>query len=363
MSGTSVDGINAVLVAIEEPKTLRLMGSTQLPFDPALRTDMLALMQTGAQELHRYAILDRRVGEAFAAAATTVLHTAGLTAKQVRAIGSHGQTVRHMPNAQPPYTIQIGNPSIIAERTGITTVADFRARDMAAGGQGAPLVPAFHQWCFQSHDRHRVVLNIGGIANISDLPRAADRPVIGFDTGPGNTLLDAWIACERGESFDRDGAWSASAEPDQRLVELMLADSYFAAPAPKSTGREHFNLPWLEAVLRRRGAALAPATVQASLAELTVRSIALGIDQLPKRPEEIWVCGGGAHNRDLMQRLARHLAGLPVATTADLGLDPDWVEACAFAWLAHRTLEAEPGNLPSVTGASRAVILGGIYPA
>ena len=356
MSGTSVDGIDAVLVELSDPRSLRVLASRRHPIPPPVRLAIQELMQPGANELDREGELDVALGQLFAEAATAVLATAGQASAQVRAIGSHGQTVRHRPRAPHPFTRQLGNPSVIAERTGITTVADFRMRDMAAGGEGAPLVPAFHDWLFRGPGVNRAIVNIGGIANASWLPGDDQAPVIGFDTGPGNTLLDQWIARHRGDACDRDGAWGASGRVLDRLLELLLADEYFSRPAPKSTGREHFHLDWLGRHLQGNEQ---PADVQATLAELTARSIALALQAFPA--QEIYLCGGGAHNRDLVRRLDHQLDGVRLATTASLGLDPDWVEAAAFAWLAHRTLAGKPGNLPSVTGAGREVVLGGIY--
>ena len=319
-------------------------------------------MRTGANEVERMGELDMALGELFAAAANAVIKKSGLAPKDIRAIGSHGQTIRHRPRAAHPFTLQIGNPSVIAERTGITTVADFRARDIAAGGQGAPLVPAFHRHVFHSPQRHRVIVNIGGIANITCLPADAAQPVTGFDTGPGNTLLDQWIRHRQGRSHDDNGQWAAAGRASNELLEQLLADPYFAAPPPKSTGREHFNLEWLQGHLKRLAAPPADADVQATLMQLTAGTIAGAIRRFLPETQEAYVCGGGAHNRALMAALTGNLSGIKVATTEALGLPPDWVEAAAFAWLAHQALQGQPGNVPSVTGAKRAVILGGIYP-
>jgi anhydro-N-acetylmuramic acid kinase len=300
-----------------------------------------------------------RLGQLFGDAARELLATSGKTPSQIRAIGSHGQTIRHRPSAHYPFTRQIGNPSAIAEFTGITTVADFRSRDLAAGGQGAPLVPAFHAAMFQKTGVSRAIVNIGGIANVTWLPDEVAAPVVGFDTGPGNTLLDQWIKRHRGELCDRDGKWAAGGVVQEDLLKRLSADAYFAASPPKSTGPEHFHLDWVSQALTGQES---PQDVQAALAELTARSISSALlKQLPSRPGEVYLCGGGTHNRDLVARLSRTLGDVPLATTATLGIDPDWVEATAFAWLAHRTLAGQPGNLPSVTGARHAAILGGIY--
>ena len=367
MSGTSIDGIDAVLIAAGEHGRFRLLASHNHPYPTEVRAEIQSLTSGTGQkqdgnELDRAMELDMLVGRLFADAANVVLEKSGLRRDQVRAIGSHGQTLRHGPGAIHPYTLQIANPSMIAERTGITTVADFRARDMAAGGQGAPLVPAFHQWLFHQDNRNRVIVNIGGIANITYLPGNDSLPVTGFDTGPGNTLLDQWIEKKLSRHYDRDGEWAASGQASETLLAELLGDAYFALTPPKSTGREHFNLSWLQSRLNKLHPAPSAVDVQASLAELTARSIALEIQHLPA-VHEVFVCGGGAHNHHLMARLKAALGTIPVDTTDALGLHPDWVEAAAFAWLAHRSVEGEPGNLPSVTGAHHPVILGGIYKA
>jgi anhydro-N-acetylmuramic acid kinase len=275
--------------------------------------------------------------------------------KDIRAIGSHGQTLRHQPDAITPYSLQIGNPATIASGTGITTVADFRSADIAAGGQGAPLVPPFHQWLFGGENR--VILNIGGIANVT-LLQPGDAPVIGFDTGPGNTLMDRWIQKHRKQAFDRNGAWAASGSCIDELLESMLTYGYFRLEPPKSTGLDDFNLDWLAG----HGISHYDATdVQATLSELTAKTVADAVNRHAPQAGELFVCGGGAHNADLLQRLGRHLPGTRIATTAVVGLDPDWVEAVAFAWLAMRALAGKTGNLPSVTGASRKVVLGTIH--
>ena len=358
MSGTSIDGIDAALVSIPLNGRLTLLASHQHPFPAALRNSIQALMLPGPDEIEREGELDVQLGRLFADAAKTLLAKSGVSASSIRAIGSHGQTIRHRPHAAYPFSRQIGNPSVVAEETGITTVADFRARDLAAGGQGAPLVPAFHQWFFRKPGGNRAIVNIGGIANITWLPATDGGLVLGFDTGPGNTLLDQWVARHRNEPYDRDGAWAASGRVQNDLLARLMADDYFAKAPPKSTGREHFNLAWLE---QQFAGKLAPEDIQATLAELTAASIAQGLKSLPEKIDEIYICGGGHHNRHLLARLHAQLPGMPVASTETLGLDPDWVEAAAFAWLAHQTLAGHAGNLPSVTGARHPVLLGGIY--
>ncbi len=358
MSGTSVDGIDAALVAIDAAGPPRLLATHQHALPNDVRAEIQALMQPGGNEIEREGELDMQLGKLFADAARELLRISGKQAREIRAIGSHGQTIRHRPRAAHPFTRQIGNPSVIAERAGITTVADFRARDMAVGGEGAPLVPAFHLAVFSKPGMDRVIVNIGGIANITWLPGTASEAVSGFDTGPGNTLLDYWAQRHLQQPCDRDGAWAAEGRVLDSLLAKFLNEPYFSRPAPKSTGRELFNAGWLHAKL---GGAESAADVQATLAELTVRSIANSISQRAGKSVEVFVCGGGVHNVDLLRRLAAALGSTPLATTQALGLDPDWIEAAAFAWLAHQTLAGQPGNLPSVTGAGRAVVLGGIY--
>ena len=360
MSGTSVDGIDAALISIPVQGQLALLATHQHPIPAAVCAAIQALMLPGPNEIEREGELDVQLGSLFADAAKALIAKSGVDASTIRAIGSHGQTIRHRPHAMHPFTRQIANPALIAEQTGLTTVADFRMRDMAAGGQGAPLVPAFHRWFFHKPGTHRVIVNIGGIANITWLPAQEQGSVLGFDTGPGNTLLDQWIMLARGERFDRDGAWAASGKVNDELLTRLKEDAYFSKPPPKSTGREQFHMAWLEGCLTDK---LAAQDVQATLSELTAISIVQALNFLPAQAEQIFVCGGGSHNRHLLARLQGRMPGIPVATTATLGIDPDWVEAVAFAWLAHQTLSGLPGNLPSVTGANRSVVLGGIYPA
>lgn len=368
MSGTSADAIDAALVRLPPAgeRGIELVAVHKHPLPPEIRRRIQALTRPGAaaDELEEAGALDTLLGELFAEAALALLAKAKRRPEEVRAIGSHGQTLRHRPDGSAPFTLQIGNPAMIAERTGITTVADFRRRDLAAGGQGAPLVPAFHRHVFHVPGRARAILNIGGIANLTYLPAEPQGEVRGFDTGPGNTLLDQWIQRHRGEDYDRDGQWAAGGRVVPALLEALLADPYFARPPPKSTGREYFHLGWLERHLAAAASpAPAPQDVQATLLRLTARSAARALREFLPPVEELYVCGGGAHNSALLAALAEELAGIPVRTTEALGLAPDWVEAAAFAWLAHQTLAGRPGNLPSVTGARREVVLGGIYKA
>jgi anhydro-N-acetylmuramic acid kinase len=363
MSGTSVDSIDAALVSISADGKPVLIASHAHPIPPAVRGEIQALMRVGANEIERLGELDMALGGLFAEAANAVIQQAGLDKKNIRAIGSHGQTLRHRPRAAHPFTLQIGNPSVIAERTGITTVADFRAHDIAAGGQGAPLVPAFHRQMFHSTQRNRVILNIGGIANVTYLPADASQPVSGFDTGPGNTLLDQWMGHHNARDCDDAGQWAASGKSSKALLEQLLTDPYFAASPPKSTGREHFHLDWLHDHLLKLSPVPTAVDIQATLVQLSALSITQAVIRHLPQTQEVYVCGGGAHNRELMSALAGYFSRIPVATTEALGLHPDWVEGVAFAWLAHQTLEGRPGNIPAVTGARREVILGGIYPA
>lgn len=354
MSGTSLDGVDAVLTDFSEENP-RALVHVALPFDAVLRTNLLALHARGHDELHRAAMIGTELAKTYAEATTSLLREAALQAENIRAIGCHGQTVRHDPASG--YTLQLNQPARLAELTGITVVADFRSRDIAAGGQGAPLVPAFHQAIFGRPDRHRVVLNLGGIANITDLP--PQGPVRGFDTGPGNMLLDAWMQQHWGEPYDRDGARAATGKPLPDLLEVMRAEPYFALPPPKSTGRDLFNAEWLAAQIPD-GAK--PEDVLATLAELTAMSVAQDVERHCAGATEILVCGGGAYNTHLLRRLAHHLPACAIRGTLEEGLAPLWVEAMAFAWLARQTLGGLPGNLPEVTGARGPRVLGAIYP-
>jgi len=356
MSGTSLDGIDCVLSDFSERPTL--VARCFVPYPAELKAALIELCRGGHDELERAARMGADLSARYAQAVNELLLEAGVEPGRIAAIGCHGQTVRHRP--EQGFTIQLVNPALLAERTAITVVADFRSRDLAAGGQGAPLVPAFHAACFRSSSRHRVVVNIGGIANLTDLPIPDDGAVRGFDSGPGNILLDAWAGRRLGTPCDRDGALAASGSVISELLALMLADEYFARVPPKSTGRERFNTDWLAAV----GVDRYPvADVQATLAELTVRTIAEGIERWCSGAEEVFASGGGVHNADLMRRLRARLDVRTLATTDTLGVPADWVEAMAFAWLARQTLSNAPGNLPEVTGAAGSRMLGAIYPA
>ncbi len=362
MSGTSMDAVDAALVHFTDAPIPQLTARHTVPVPAELREELLAIAQPGSNELDRMMRLDAAVARLFAQAVNELLRQADFAPRQIRAIGSHGQTIRHVPTGPEPYTVQIGNPSLIAELTGVTTVADFRRRDMAAGGQGAPLAPAFHAAFFRTPAETRLALNIGGIANIAPLPADPTAPVSGFDTGPGNMLLDTWARRHLGTPLDENGAWAAGGCPLPELLAAGLADPYFRLPPPKSTGREHFNLDWLNTKLATLPAA-DPRDVQATLLELTAASIAIAIREYASATQRVLICGGGVHNPALLERLRARLAGVPVESTAVYGVDPDFLEAMGFAWLAKRTLDGLPGNLAEVTGASGPRILGGIYPA
>jgi len=361
MSGTSLDGIDAIAIDLSgEPK---ILATHYQPHDDLLRQRLRRLCQGYSDELSLYADLDSYLGQLFADAALEVIDKAGLVPADIQAIGSHGQTVRHFPDHKHPNSLQIANPNIIAERTGITTIADFRRRDIAAGGQGAPLVPAFHKAMFSNPEMHRVIVNIGGIANITRLPAAtaADGSVAGFDTGPGNTLMDTWIQRHKQRKFDESGRWAKQGRSNPELLNALLSDPYFSLRPPKSTGTEYFNLAWLEGYLNRFSDKAV--NIQSTLCELTASTIAAAILDHDTPPDEVFVCGGGAHNDYLLNRLKTKLAGITLTSTAALAIEPDWVESAAFAWLAQQTLANRHGNLPKVTGAAREVVLGCIYPA
>jgi anhydro-N-acetylmuramic acid kinase len=337
---------------------LHIIGALTLPYPPRLRERILALATSRAAiDLDDYGALDVAIGECFAEAALSLLRKTGTPASDVAAIGSHGQTIRHRPAGAHPFTLQIGDPTVIAERTGITTIADFRRADVAAGGQGAPLLPALHAALFAGEET-RIVLNLGGIANVTVL--APGREIIGFDTGPANCLLDAWMQRHRGSARDEGGAWAQSGRIDRSLLDRWLADPYFAASPPKSTGREAFNLDWLDARLDAR---IAPADVQATLIALTAETIADAIRTVAPDAREVFACGGGVHNPALMAAIGACIAPARFASTAALGLDPDYVEAAGFAWLARARLANAPGNIPAATGARGPRVLGAIHAA
>jgi anhydro-N-acetylmuramic acid kinase len=358
MSGTSMDGIDAALLEIGT-ESMQVLAAASRSWPAALQ----ARLRRAAEDSERiglteYGRLDSQVGLEFAQAATQLLQQAAVPTASIRAIGTHGQTVLHRPGGEYAFTLQIGDPNIIAEQLGIDVVGDFRRRDLAAGGEGAPLMPAFHAAVFAAPGEARAVVNIGGIANVTLL--SADGSVMGFDTGPGNCLLDSWARRHLHQSHDAGGAWAASGDVDAALLQRLLAEPYFSRRPPKSTGRETFSDEWLERALA--GRQLPAVHVQATLAELSAVTVADGIrGRSGQEPRNIYVCGGGAFNANLLDRLGRLLPGTRVASTADCGIAPEHVEAAGFAWLAHRYLSGEPGNLPSVTGARHGVPLGALY--
>jgi anhydro-N-acetylmuramic acid kinase len=358
ISGTSMDGVEAVLLEINgRALTVRHALHLDYPGELARRLKS-AVARPGACGLDEYGALDAEVGEVFASAATALLEQASVPAAKVRVIGSHGQTLLHRPRGAQRYTLQVGDPNRIAERTGIDVVADFRRRDLAAGGEAAPLVPAFHAAAFGVVGEDRAVVNIGGISNITTLQ--ADGRVGGFDTGPGNCLMDLWAEEHLGTPCDRGGALAAQGKVHLALLDTLLAEPYLALPPPKSTGRELFHRAWLTPALQRHPAS--PADVMATLSEYTAATIAGAIEAVPDfAPAELLVCGGGAFNDELMRRLAARLPQLAVKSTAARGIPPDQVEAALFAWLAWRFLEGQPGNVTAVTGARGPRILGGLY--
>ncbi|MCE8022322.1 anhydro-N-acetylmuramic acid kinase [Halomonas sp. MCCC 1A11036] len=367
MSGTSLDGIDAALVETDSTGSVRLLATHAEPMPETLREQLLELCQAERVAFAELASAEDAFCRLQAAAVGHLLAGNGIATEQVTAIGSHGQTIEHAPwgHAEgPAYTLQLDNPSLLAELTGCQVVADFRRRDLAAGGQAAPLAPAFHEALFRQPGQWQLVLNLGGFANLTLLPpRESKAKVIGFDTGPANALLDAWHARHRGARFDADGAWAASGRVDETLLERLLAEPFFHRPPPRSTGREVFHLDWLSRHLTGRERA---EDVQATLAELTATSVALGIEmarELVGAPvaTALIPCGGGAHNRDLLYRLAQRLPETALVPSSDWGWPADWLEAGAFAWLAWRRLEGMPGNLPSVTGAAGPRVLGGVY--
>ncbi len=364
MSGTSVDAVDCALVRCSDDE-VALLATHEHTIPSEIKKRIAALCHSGSDEIERMGVLDRQLGQLFAEATLQLLATARTKPGQVRAIGSHGQTIRHRPPSAAAgeahsFSLQIGDPNTIAEHTGITTIADFRRRDIAAGGEGAPLAPAFHAAALARPGINRAIVNIGGIANATFLEGGELHS--GFDTGPGNTLLDHWIASIRGEPYDDKGQWSATGQANQVLLANLLTHRYFSKVGPRSTGKEEFNLAWLESHLTALDT-ISPVDVQATLVELTSTTIAAAVNSSPLDIPEIYVCGGGSHNSHLMQRLADQLAPATLERTSAIGMDPDWVEAATFAWLASRTLASLAGNCPSVTGAEGTRVLGGIYPA
>lgn len=356
MSGTSLDGLDIAL--IRQTPAIKLIATHYIPMPEFLRTELLSLCASGPDEIARSAVAQQNWVSLAAQGIHAILEQQQLKPQDIRAIGSHGQTIRHEPARG--FTVQIGNPALLTELTGITVVSDFRSRDVAAGGQGAPLVPAFHEALFGEHTGNRAILNLGGFSNLSLIETG--KPVAGFDCGPGNVLLDAWINQQRGENYDNNGQWAASGQVEPSLLNTLLSDPFFQTKGPKSTGREVFNLKWLEHHLSRLPK-LAAQNVQATLLELTAKTVVDALKSAQSQTETLLICGGGAHNATLMSRLAALLPHTHVSSTTTYGVDPDWVEAMAFAWLAHCCLEGIAANRPSVTGARGLRVLGAIYPA
>lgn len=353
MSGTSLDGVDAVVVELGET-TCTTLYTHSVPYPQDLRVHLLQLHTSQDNELEQSAVIGNVLAKLYAKTVIELLDKADLTASQIQAIGCHGQTIRHRPDLG--FTLQIGNPSLLAELSGITVIADFRSRDVAAGGHGAPLVPAFHKAVFASQTISRAIINIGGIANITYLP--TDGTVIGFDTGPGNMLMDAWIQKHLGEPYDKSGNWASAGQILDSLLQDMLNEPFFDEPPPKSTGRDLFSLDWLQAYL---GAGHEPVDVQRTLLELSALTIADAINMHCPDVKEIYLCGGGAYNVALVARLQQLIHPVKIELSNKLGINASWVEAAAFAWLARQCLRQLPGNIPEVTGARGLRILGAIY--
>jgi len=367
MSGTSLDGIDAALVRFKNDQA-EVIETTCSTLSPNLKNKIKSLITPAENEINRLMELDIELAQAFSDSVQKLLDKANakkenglkFTKENIVAIGSHGQTIRHFPTAKYPATLQIADPNTIAELTGITTVADFRRRDMAAGGQGAPLVPAFHEQIFRETKKNRVILNLGGIANITLLPADKNMTTTGFDTGPANTLLNHWVQQQLNKPFDDAGNWASSGQVSEDLLKQFLNDDYFKLEPPKSTGTEYFNSAWLTKKLTRFSA-LKAEDVQASLTALTAKTVADAIQTYSPQTDEMIICGGGVHNDFLVKQLKQALPDIDINSSEKYGLDPDYIEATAFAWLAKRTIEHKPGNLPGVTGAARCVVLGGVY--
>jgi anhydro-N-acetylmuramic acid kinase len=358
MSGTSLDGVDIAIVDFARASPKVLFSATH-PYSSAIKARIRDITLNQSASIDSLCQLDIELGKVFADVVNHSLAKASLFYSQIEAIGCHGQTIRHQPDAPFPYTLQSGDPNTLAAETGITTIADFRRRDIALGGQGAPLAPAFHQFMFRSTTTNRAIINIGGIANLTYLPTQSAEQVIGFDTGPGNTLSDYWVGLHKNKAYDDCGQWAKSGHIIIELLDAMLSkESYFKLTAPKSTGTDYFNSDWLTAYNLDDFSA---SDIQATLIELTALSIASGISQLPYMPSECFVCGGGAHNLHLLDRIQKALPKSIISTTEQLKIDPDYVEAIAFAWLARQRMNNLPGNIPSATHASNQAVLGGIY--
>ncbi len=357
-----MDAVDAALVDFAKPFP-QLIATHKSELSEELRHDLTRLCETDSPKITQLYELDLKIAHQFVYAVKKLLAKTAFSKNDILAIGSHGQTVFHYPQHHYPFTVQIGDPNSIAEKTGITTIADFRRRDIAAGGQGAPLTPAFHNFIFRNEKENRIVLNLGGIANITYLPADISTAVTGFDTGPANILLDKWIQkqSQHQQWFDEDGKWAASTAFDKGLLQQFLSDSYFHSSLPKSTGQDYFNLTWLETHLAEFNKKLTPATIQATLCELTATSIGLAIQQFNSKSGTIVLCGGGSKNTYLKERLKHHCQTHQIVLSDELGIPSEWMEAMAFAWFAKQTLEGKTSNLPEVTAAKNPTILGGIY--
>lgn len=360
MSGTSMDGIDAVVVDFSSNKTPRLVCTHSHPWPDDVYKELLASRKLADSQLDQLKNLDLRLGEIFADATLTLLDKAKLAASDIVAIGNHGQTIRHRPDAEQPFSLQIGDAKTLAQQTGIRVISDFRTADIEAGGQGAPLAPAFHAAVFRSETENRGILNIGGIANLTILPSDQNQTVIGFDTGPGNNMMDAWVGKTNNENFDKNGDFARSGKIDNDLLKQCLSDAYFGVAPPKSTGFEQFNLDWLHQQIKIVNKNLSANDIQATLCEITARSITDAVTHTAASIRHLLVCGGGVHNSYLMERIQQALPNCKVESTEVYGIHPDWVEAMAFAWLAKQNVKNLPGNIPSVTGAKKPTILGNI---
>ncbi len=362
MSGTSIDGIDSV-IALIGPTHFEIINNDSIPFPAATKAKLAELCHAQNASINEMGSLNTECGRLLGHAVKTLLKKSQISADDICAIGSHGQTIRHAPKTANPFSIQLGDASVIAEECGITTISDFRMADIASGGHGAPLVPAFHHAVFRSEKSHRAIINIGGISNITLLPQDSNADVTGYDIGPGNTLMDQWTLNKTGKPFDDNGAWAKSGQVDTALLEATLSEPYFTANGPKSTGRELFNLEWLEAQLIKTNAPVTDCDIQATLAELSAITIARAISDSSPHGDilDVYLCGGGVKNSYLVERIQHHTPQIALRTTSSLNMDPQLVEAAAFAWLAYRTYNGLPGNMPCVTGAKKSKVLGGIF--
>lgn len=359
LSGTSIDAVDVAMVDFSQTYP-KLLCTHNEKFPSELKNELQQIIFEKKSSLENLGKLNIKLGKLFATAVNNLLQMSAIKKEKVTAIGSHGQTIFHHPNDEHPFSLQLGDANIIAALTGIKTIADFRNKDIALGGQGAPLTPAFHNVLFRSTEINRAIINIGGITNITYLPKDMNKPIFGFDSGPGNTLLDLWAEKHLKKSYDENGQWAAKGEINLSLLNNLLTDPYFHSPLPKSAGREHFHLTWLDTHL---SLALKPEDVQNTLSALTAKSITNHISKHLPQTEEIILCGGGVHNQHLVKTLEAYVEKIPLYSSQKYGVHPDWVEAMTFAWLAKQHLNEQPGNLPSVTGANRRAILGCVYPA